>query len=60
LRYGKGDHEVVSGELPLELALKPLSSLMVLTHWTVSIPARAEHFVQCAAAFTLVDDQPTG
>ncbi len=60
LGYGKGDHEVVPGNLPLQVRLKPLPALMVLTHRTVAIATGAEHSVQCAAAFTLIDDQPTG
>lgn len=50
----------MAGELPLKLALKPLPSLMVLTHWAVSITAGAEHFVGFTTVLTTEDDQATG
>jgi hypothetical protein len=50
----------MAGELPLKLALKPALGFVILAHGAMAIAAGSEHFVGCAAAFTLVDDQAAG
>ena len=55
LGYGKGDHEVMSGELSLHLFYQPLMGFMVLAVGTMPVPAGSIHDVVLTAFFTLID-----
>ena len=53
----EGDEEMVSGELAVDLFLKPLSSLIVLAGGAMAIAAGAIELMGLGAGFTLVDGQ---
>lgn len=56
----EGEQEMVSGELALELFLKPLSSLMVLASRAMAIATGAIEFMGPTAGFALVEGQAAG
>jgi hypothetical protein len=39
----EGDHEVVAGQLPVELSFKPLPGFVILAGWTVTVAAGTEN-----------------
>ena len=53
---GKGEHEMVAGQLPVPLSFQPLLSFVVLAAGTVAVGARAGHAVKLTALLTLVND----
>ena len=57
LRDSESSHEVIAGQLALELPLQPLSCFMVLALGTVAIAARAMQGVVFAALFALIDER---
>ena len=56
----KGNEEVVSRELALDLFLQPLLRLMVLAGWTMTIATGAKELASLSAAFALVEGDPAG
>ena len=57
---GKGEHEMMSGQLPLHLSFQPLSGFVVLAAGTVAVAARAGHAVKLTALLTWVNDGTVG
>ena len=55
LRHGKGDHEVMSGQLSIQLFCQPFMGLMMLAVWAMSIAAGAVNGMLLAAPFALKD-----
>ncbi len=56
-RDGKGDHKVVSRQLPVKLAFEPLSGFMVLADRAMTVAAGAKTDMDLAAALAIVDHQ---
>lgn len=56
LRHGEGQHEMVTGQLPLELFFKPLVGVAVLASWTVPITAGAVNGMRLPTGIALIDD----
>ena len=59
-RDGKGEHEMMTGELTLHLFFQPLLGLMVLTSRAMAIAAGAIDQMGLATFFTLVEDEAAG
>ena len=57
---GKGDEEVVTRQLALDLFFEPLLGLIVLAGGTVAIAAGAKELARLSAAFALVERHPAG
>ena len=57
---GKGEHEMVAGQLPVPLSFQPLLSFVVLAAGTVAVAARAGHAVKLTALLTSVNDGTVG
>jgi hypothetical protein len=55
LREGKGDHEMMSGQLPLKLLFEPVSAFLVLAGGTVSVAARTKDGMNLSAMLTIID-----
>ena len=55
LRHGKGDHEMMSGQLTIQLRLQPLSGFMVLAIGTMPVAAAAIYHVLFTAFGALID-----
>jgi len=60
LRDGKGEHEMVAGELSFQLRLQPLSALLVLTGGAMAISTGAMDPVELAAGVALIESDPQG
>jgi len=60
LRDGKGEQEMVTGELPFHLFFKPLPALLVLAGGTMTVSAGAIESVELATFFALIDSHPIG
>jgi hypothetical protein len=57
---GKSEQEMVTGELPFDLFLQPLSGLMVLTSGAMAISTGAMDPMELAALLALIEGDPTG
>jgi hypothetical protein len=57
---GKGEQEMMTGELPLHLLFEPLSGFMVLTSGAMAISAGAVDPMEFATFFALVKGEATG
>jgi hypothetical protein len=57
---GKGEQEMMTGELPLHLLFEPLSGFMVLTSGAMAISAGAVDPMEFAAFLALVKGEATG
>jgi len=55
LRNGKGEHEVMSRQMALNLSFQPLPCLMMLTGGTVTIPASLIDYMGLCTVLTLED-----
>ena len=60
LRDGKGEQEMVTGELPFDLFFQPLSGLMVLTGGAMAISTGAIDPMELATLLALVKGDATG
>jgi len=58
LRDGKGEQEMVTGELPLHLLFEPLPGFMVLTGRAMTITTGAMDPMELAALLTLIQGDP--
>jgi hypothetical protein len=57
---GKGEQEMMPGELVLDLFLQPLPGLMVLTGRAMAVPAGAIDPMELATIFALIKGETTG
>ena len=57
---GKGEQEMVTGELSFHLFFEPLAGLMVLTGWAMAISTGAIDPMDLAALFALIEGEAAG
>jgi len=57
LRYCKGDHKMVSGQLPLHPLFQPLSGFVVLAGGAMAIAAASEDPMTTAALFAPINQK---
>ncbi len=55
LRYGEGDHEVGTRDLPIELFFEPLTGLVMLALGAMAVPAGTEDVMDLAAVAAFID-----
>jgi hypothetical protein len=60
LRDGKGEHEVVTWELPFHLFVQPLPALVVLAGGAMAISTGAMDAMKLATRLALIQGNPTG
>jgi hypothetical protein len=60
LRDRKGEQEMVTGKLPLDLFFEPLSGLMILTGGAMAIATGAKDPMELATFFALINGDPRG
>ena len=60
LGHGEGEHEVVGGQLALELAGEPGIGLGLLAAWTVAIAAAARQQLRLGARLTAIEQSAAG
>ena len=59
LRDGKGEQEMVAGELPFHLFVQPLPALLVLTGRAMAISTGAMDAMELATLLALIEGDPT-
>ena len=56
----EGEHEVMGGQLPLQLRVEPGIGFVLLAAGTVTVAATAREHVELAAGFTAVEQRTIG